>query len=280
MTTETVKEVTPAVEVAKAPTFKLYNQAKVTSVEVDDETGESKEVGASTEAEVTETFEDRVNKAVDSADRSGESVVFADDTPDDIKYAANLAIKAESAENSVESSTKVAEIKAEIDKMRKQPITDFLENKQDIADLEELKSTDPEAWRVKCNDIERQITEELDKKLQSDLAKLEETKQSSTRTRALAQFNKRRGKELTLDDVNSIVPNVLTKSLNEGKITFEKWLSEAEAYLDFADSRDTGSNDPETAPDVSKMNKTGTGAGSGAGEALTVPKIAKKKLYM
>lgn len=107
---------------------------------------------------------------------------------------------------------------------------------EEQAELDDLKFSDPEAWRVKMNSLE---TEARTKKVN---AVNEQLKQVSTNVSSAAELNRRKqlledyntaNPQYALDDevIANDIPPRITKKLETGKITFEEFLQEANDYL-------------------------------------------------
>ena len=102
-------------------------------------------------------------------------------------------------------------------------------------ELEDLKYSDPEAWRDKLNKYES----ESKAKQQEELAGLTgEARKSAElqfemerRQQVLNEFNESSSTPITDEVIANDVPPRITKKLEEGKITFEDFLSEVTNYL-------------------------------------------------
>lgn len=132
------------------------------------------------------------------------------------------ANKALAAENEVLKKKVTGDVKLEL-------------TTEQAEELEELKFSDPEAWRVKVNKLEREAIKKRDEELNSEIAKLS--------TETLDKDEKERRKEVleafieshpgfNLDDdvlANDIPPRFL-KKLETGKVSFETFLEEVYEY--------------------------------------------------
>jgi hypothetical protein len=100
------------------------------------------------------------------------------------------------------------------------------------AELEELKFSDPEAWRAKVNSLEA----EANKKHLESLSEVEKQAalqaELERRAQVLEDFNQRHPELQINDDViNSDIPPRFTKKLESGAISFEDFLNEVAEYL-------------------------------------------------
>jgi len=102
-------------------------------------------------------------------------------------------------------------------------------------ELEDLKFSDPEAWRDKLNKYES----EAKAKQQDELAGLtgdarkaaEAQFELERRQQVLKDFNDSSSVAITDEVIANDVPPRITKKLEDGKITFEDFLSEVKDYL-------------------------------------------------
>ena len=103
------------------------------------------------------------------------------------------------------------------------------EEQQD--ELEDLKYSDPDAWRRKLNNYEAVSSKEAAEKLQEVQQKAATEFELDRRKQVLDEFNSQRDNPIT-DDVikNDIPPRILAK-LESGEIEFEQFLGEVDTYL-------------------------------------------------
>jgi hypothetical protein len=115
----------------------------------------------------------------------------------------------------------VAELKARLSIDKKVNLTFDSAQKEE---LEDLKYSNPEAWRIKMNALER----EAEQKLQAELStKVQEITELEVREAKLLDFQARHpGFELTDDDV----PPRIAKKLASGQISFDEFLNEVYEY--------------------------------------------------
>jgi len=103
--------------------------------------------------------------------------------------------------------------------------------KEQRFELNELKKTNPDAWRVKLNEYEEagrtQLNSELDE-IRTDSANKGELE---VRKEQMAAWSESTGIELTDEIVASELPPRFMKDLEKGKITFEEFLDKAGTFL-------------------------------------------------
>jgi len=99
-------------------------------------------------------------------------------------------------------------------------------------ELEDLKYSDPEAWRVKMNNYESQAHSDLNAKLTSTYTDADKAAELSRREEVLAEFLAANPNTALNDDIiANDVPPRLTKRLEEGAISFEEFLEEAKDFI-------------------------------------------------
>lgn len=103
-------------------------------------------------------------------------------------------------------------------------------------ELEELKFSDPEAWRVKMNQYESAASKKqrdaIDEELKQVSATTLDTEELERRKQVLVEFNQAHPDLVLNDDViaNDIPPRIV-KRLETGAVTFEAFLQECVDYL-------------------------------------------------
>jgi len=98
-------------------------------------------------------------------------------------------------------------------------------------ELNDLKKTDPEAWRAKLNEYEQAGKDTLKTELK-EIAKSSSNKSElDVRTEQMAAWSESTGIELTDTVVDNDLPPRFKKELESGKITFEQFLTKAGNFL-------------------------------------------------
>lgn len=100
------------------------------------------------------------------------------------------------------------------------------------AELEDLKFSDPDAWRTRMNGLEK----EVEKKYLDNLSEVDKQARMQAelerRTQVLTDFNQRHPElQITDDVINLDIPSRFTKKLEKGEISFEDFLEEIVEYL-------------------------------------------------
>lgn len=95
--------------------------------------------------------------------------------------------------------------------------------------LEDLKFNDPEAWRIKMNELEQQADAKLNQRIQEETQKLSELEQRQITLEAFMHSHP--GFHIDDDVIKYDVPARITKKLDAGEITFDVYLEEVYQYL-------------------------------------------------
>jgi len=186
------------------------------------------------------SFADLVNKAVNEAktDEKG-NLVLPDDLSEEVQYAATLEKRRRDTQAShTKISQKVKALEAEKSALLSKATGSFeieLTTEQE-AELEDLKFSDPEAWRKKMNTLETEArnkrTKEIDEELKKVSSSSLETEELERRKQVLSDFlEANEGFELDDDIIANDIPPRISKKLEAGQITFEEFLQECHDYL-------------------------------------------------
>ena len=188
----------------------------------------------------TPSFADRVNEAVKTIkkDEKG-NYVFPEDASDEFKFSVTAEIRrrdtqAEFTRTNQEARALKAEKAALLQKLHGD-VTVALTDEQ-AEELEELKFSDPEAWRKKMNKLETEARNkrisEIDEELKQVSTGSLETEELERRKQVLTDFvAEHEGFELNDQVLANDIPPRITKKLETGAISFEAFLQECHDYL-------------------------------------------------
>lgn len=182
------------------------------------------------------TFENKVNAAVDSMKQDVKgNWVLPENLSDEVKYAATLEKRRRDTQSDY-TRTKQEKKRLEAEKaalLKKAKGNLRLQlTKEQVDELEDLKFSDPEAWRKKVNNYEREAynrhDDELDKELKQVSTSALDDEELEDRKQVLAKFNQDHADFQLNDDIiaNDIPPRIV-KRLETGEISFEAFLQEA-----------------------------------------------------
>ena len=98
--------------------------------------------------------------------------------------------------------------------------------------LDELKYSDPEAWREQMNTLEVTAKNKLAEKLTEISGTASKKGELVAREQMLQDFlNDNPGLAITDEVIENDIPPRITKKLADGKVTFEEFLNECKGYL-------------------------------------------------
>jgi len=165
-----------------------------------------------------------------------------------------------------QSRQELVAVKAELEVLKK-PVQLSAEEKEA---LEDLKYTDPETWRKRVNDMDKEQEKALSEKRQ-ELTELEQ------RQLAFEEFAHSHPDVVIDDDVLAYdVPKRITNKLEKGEITFEAFLGEVYEYL--KKPKAVGDiNKTSSQPDLSKLG--GNSAASASATAADIVQSYKNEVY-
>lgn len=161
-----------------------------------------------------------------------------------------------------QSRQEIAKLKAEL-AVKDEPKMQLTAEQQD--ELEDLKYNNPEEWRKRVNDLEKQADAQFNTKLKEELQKLTELEQRQLTLEAFQLSHP----DFHLDDevIAYDVPKRITKRLETGEINFETFLEEAYQYL--TTPKVVGSQ----AKDLDQPNLNKVGGGTTASASATAADI-------
>lgn len=158
------------------------------------------------------------------------------------------------------------ELEAETQALRKK-LAEVTQGRLEITqeekvELDNLKNTDPDAWRAKLNDIESKsrqaITDELESVTEEVRKKASGEYELERRYAYLDEFNEKREIKITPELLDNDIPPRITSKLAKGELTFEDYLDEVSEYLD--KGKVVGNSKPTKTTDLNKANGSSTGA--------------------
>lgn len=186
-----------------------------------------------------QTFEAKVNTIVDgiTRDEKGRYVL-----PNDLSEAEKFAAIAEKRRRDTQSEytktaqrTKALEAEKALLLKRVSNAVNVELTQAQADELEELKFSDPEAWRKKVNAYERDSSIKQQKIIDDELRQVSasslETEELESRKQVLLDFNQAHPDfEMTDDMIANDIPPRIVKKLETGKISFEAFLEECYEY--------------------------------------------------
>lgn len=186
----------------------------------------------------SDTFEGKVN-AVASQMTQGEDgnwqIPDGVEADEAVKYAATLEKRRRDTQAQMTKSQQRAKaLEVENEKLAANWESDAVQNlsSAEQARLEELKCTDPEAWRQELMTLEESKKTAFQEKRQGISKEVSQATELELREQQLIDFNNANPEYALTDDVieNDIPPRI-TKKLTEGKVSFQEFLDDCKAYL-------------------------------------------------
>lgn len=201
-------------------------------------------------------FETQVTEVINSAKQEDGSWKLPDDLDPAVKYAATAELRRRDTQSAL-SKTKAD---LELSQKRISSISEAWEadvskslNERQRAELEELKNSDPEAWRNKLNDYEQQNKESARKRREEVDNKAKQETELERRTRLLEEHNAANPELALTDDViENDIPPRFVKQLEKGEIDFEEFVNKCATFLGKGKKIASGDEAPNE-PDLSKV---------------------------
>lgn len=205
------------------------------------------------------SFADQVNEVVNNMTQSedGKWAMPEGDFDEATVFAANAERRRRDTQSAyTRSQQELKGIKAENELLAQNYEENYVQNLPSAvqADLEELKASDPDAWRQKLADLERERKDEFKTKHEEIKTKAAGESEAEYRVRALQEFQEANPTlKITDDVIQNDIPPRITKQLEQGKINFGEFLNQCGEYM----SKGRVVAPPsDKAPDNPNLNKT------------------------
>ena len=158
--------------------------------------------------------------------------VEADDT---LIFAAKLEKRRRDTQTTyTKSQQRLRELEAENSKLAsswEQDLVSSLSLREQTR-LEELKATDPEAWRDELNSLEQKAKDTFTTKRQEVAKEAKQQTELERRQELLDEYNAANpDAQLTDDVIDNDIPPRLVRQLEKGEVTFEQFLEKAGKYI-------------------------------------------------
>lgn len=213
------------------------------------------------------TFADQVNKVVNtmSKDEKGEWVLpNGEKLSEELKVAAIAEKRYRDTQASyTKANQKLKAIEAERSALMQKALgsIELQLTAEQAEELDDLKFSDPEAWRKKMNKYETAAVEQRKKELDDEIKNIStsslDEQEKERRKDVLDTFLKENeGFELNDTIINNDIPPRIVNKLANGEITFEDFLQECFVYLN------TGKTVAQTERPLGQPNLNKVGGGS------------------
>ena len=182
------------------------------------------------------TIEQEVNKLIEAVVKDDDGkLVMPEGVSEELSYAAKAEIRRRDTQAAYTKGQQALKaLQVEKQKLAKSWEADAVANLSatEQAALDELKSQDPDAWRVKISEMEEAKRTEFKAKCETITADAQSSTELERRQLQLEQYNLDHPTEKLTDEViaNDIPPRI-TKKLQNGDIQFSQFLEEVAQYL-------------------------------------------------
>lgn len=184
------------------------------------------------------SFADQVNQVVSQLTTNADGVhVFPEglEVSDEVKFAATAEKRrrdAQSALGKTQQALKTAETEREALRERVVANAQVALTEEEQEELEELKFSDPDAWRVKMNGYEQRAATAASEELSSVSAYATQKGELARREAILADFvASNPGLKITDEVIQNDIPPRITRKLETNEVTFEEFLGEVKDFL-------------------------------------------------
>lgn len=182
------------------------------------------------------TFADKVNTLANEATRDDQGVLqLPEGTDEATAFSVNAELRRRTTQSEhAKERNRADTLEAENTKLAEgwQEIASGSLTTEQAAELEELKASDPEAWRLKLNEYEEANRTAFAEKRTGITKAAKAESEIEQRTRLMEEFNTANPELEITDDIlaNDIPPRYL-KQLETGEISFEKFLEDVKGFL-------------------------------------------------
>lgn len=193
-----------------------------------------------TPGDEAQTFEQKVNSIVDQF-QVGEDgkASLPEDVAQDLDQATLYAVTAEKRRRDTQAAftrnqQELKRSNAENERLRNRWKADAVKNLSDEQreELDDLKHSDPDAWRAKLNEIEQNASTAFDEQLQTISDEVHNETELERRARVLDEFQSSNpGIVLNDEVIENDIPPRFTKQLENGEVSFEEFLDKCKKFL-------------------------------------------------
>ena len=186
----------------------------------------------------TPSFAQKVNELVSKAtfdDNGTMQLPEGVEADESVLFAAKLEKQRRDTQASfTRLSQENKKLTAEKDKLSEAWRADYMKTLSvgDKAELEELRTQDPEAWRQKMNSLEQEEAGKFGERVSQVSKEAHQLTELELREQQLAAFNEANPDfQITDEVIDNDIPPRITKKLEQGNITFEEFLQEVKTYV-------------------------------------------------
>ncbi len=222
------------------------------------------EVEETASEKTTNSFEEQVNSVVSSMKQGEDGLwIVPDNLPEHIAFAAKLEKRRRDTQSALAKSQqelKAAKAAAEAFKGKIVEKHSLNLSVQEAEELEDLKQSNPEAWRKKLQEYENSASAKLTEELSAIDIDASVHSELERRHQVLTEFLDANPGLVLNDEVfaNDLPPRI-TGKLGRGEVSFEDFLEEAKAFLSKGVTiKDTKDTDADPEPNLGKAGGRST----------------------
>ena len=136
------------------------------------------------------------------------------------------------AQEKADKERELEELKAELSVLKTTAKPSLTIDAQVQSELEDLKYSDPDAWRTRVNELETAANAEFNSKIVEAKQLSSQQLELQRRANVLAQFQTEHPDvELTDELLHLDIPQRIVKELENGKVTYEEFLNNVYNYV-------------------------------------------------
>lgn len=136
------------------------------------------------------------------------------------------------AQEKAEKERELEELKAEFSVLKATAKPSMTISKEVQDELDDLKYSDPEAWRSRLNQLEADANKEFDSKLSDARSATAQQLELNRRASVLAEFQTRHPEIAFTDELLQLdIPGRIVKKLESGKVSYEEFLNEVVDFV-------------------------------------------------
>lgn len=136
------------------------------------------------------------------------------------------------AQEKADKERELAELKAELSVLKTTAKPSLTIDEQVQSELEDLKYSDPDAWRIRINELETAANVEFNSKIVEAKNHSSQQLELQRRANVLAQFQTEHPDVVFTDELLHLdIPPRIVKELENGKVTYEEFLNNVYNYV-------------------------------------------------
>lgn len=136
------------------------------------------------------------------------------------------------AQEKADKERELAELKAELSVLKTTAKPSLTIDAQVQSELEDLKYSDPDAWRIRVNELETAANAEFNSKIVEAKQLSSQQLELQRRANVLTQFQNEHPDVVFTDELLHLdIPQRIVKELENGKVTYEEFLNNVYNYV-------------------------------------------------